>query len=377
MKKRIKKLKNTLREKNCDAFLMYDGSYINSTLYYFSSFLRNDPFIFFLNQEGEPFIVVPEMEFERAKKESRVQVKSLAEYIDPGEEKRNLKAIKEIIKDSSTESIGVPNDFNLSTAEYLSNETELKTIDLSEIRTIKSKQEIEKIQKAQKSAEAGMKAARNKLEKTEVVNGELYLNGEPVTSEDIRYEIETELLKRNCEAYDIIVSSGKESADPHSSGTGVLSAGPIVIDIFPRLKQERYYGDLTRSYCITKNEEVNKLHKTVLEAQEKALNNLKAGVTGEEIHNLVCSHFEKKGYGTLRKGDKEGFIHSTGHGVGLDVHEHPYLSENGDKLRPGQVVTVEPGLYLNDIGGVRLEDLVLIKENGIRNLTSIEKDLYL
>jgi Xaa-Pro aminopeptidase len=112
-------------------------------------------------------------------------------------------------------------------------------------------------------------------------------------------------------------------------------------------------------------------YETTEEALAAALDTIEAGVTGEAVHHAVCDVYEDAGYATLRSDEaaETGFIHSTGHGVGLEVHEEPRLSETGEELEAGNVVTVEPGLYDPDVGGVRVEDLVVVTEDGYENLT--------
>jgi Xaa-Pro aminopeptidase len=122
--------------------------------------------------------------------------------------------------------------------------------------------------------------------------------------------------------------------------------------------------------------EVRKMYDIVLEAQKLAFEAIKPGVTGKHVNDIVCEHFERHGYGTTRTKSPDGFIHSTGHGVGIDIHEYPSIGESGlDPLKPGQVVTVEPGLYKPGIGGVRIEDMVVVTEDGNVNLTKFPKEL--
>jgi len=120
--------------------------------------------------------------------------------------------------------------------------------------------------------------------------------------------------------------------------------------------------------------EVVEIYGAVLAAQEAGISAVRAGATGREVHARVCQVFEERGY---PERDGRGFIHSTGHGVGLAIHERPSLSEVGGILTEGNVVTVEPGLYYPELGGVRLEDLLVVREDGCENLTRLEKRLIL
>ena len=148
----------------------------------------------------------------------------------------------------------------------------------------------------------------------------------------------------------------------------------IVIDIFPRSKKQRYFADMSRT--VLKGEaspEIQKMYDAVLEAQMEAIELVKPGTLCSDIHNRVCDVLESRGFKTIRDGSKVGFIHSTGHGVGLDIHEIPYVGAQDTPLEKGNVITIEPGLYYPDQGGIRIEDMLLVTENGCENLTSLEK----
>jgi Xaa-Pro aminopeptidase len=171
------------------------------------------------------------------------------------------------------------------------------------------------------------------------------------------------------------VSFIKRIADPHGKTYGALYANhPIVIDIFPLHKYNRYFGDMTRTVIRGEvSKELILMHDAVKGAHEIGIQKAKPGVTCAEVHNAVCDYLEAAGYETYRSGSKAGFIHSTGHGVGLDVHEMPSVSDNQHVLEPGNVITIEPGLYYPDVGGVRIEDTVVITKDGCRNLNTMPK----
>jgi Xaa-Pro aminopeptidase len=204
----------------------------------------------------------------------------------------------------------------------------------------------------------------------------LFYQDQPLLSEQVRGIIEVSLLEDACETMDTIVAGGANAADPHMRGVGPLAANaPIVIDIFPRSKVSRYYADMTRT--VLKGEaslEVREIYDAVRQAQDVGLKGIRSGVPGKEVHSSVSQIFRELGFPET---EGSGFTHSTGHGVGLDVHEKPSLSETGETLQTAQVVTVEPGLYYPQIGGVRLEDLVVVTENGCENLTRFEKKLVI
>jgi len=213
---------------------------------------------------------------------------------------------------------------------------------------------------------------------------EQYLkNTKEPTSESAREIIESILQSHNCESSEgMIVAGGPSSAEPHEAGKGMLRVGePIVIDIFPRSKETGYFADMTRTVCIgTPSSELQKMYDTVCEAQKLAIGMVAPGVKGAVIHQAVWDFFEQAGYKTNGKGSlftyAEGFVHSLGHGVGQVVHDLPRLSaKSEDVLQVGDVITIEPGLYYRHIGGVRLEDMLLVTDDGYRNLTQYPKKL--
>jgi len=176
-----------------------------------------------------------------------------------------------------------------------------------------------------------------------------------------------------------IVACGTQACDPHECGHGPLYADePIIIDVFPRSQKTGYFGDITRTVVKGRpSEALRKLYNTVERGQQLAFEELRKDVRGRDVHKHVLEFFEREGYKTGKSdGRMQGFFHGTGHGLGLDLHEAPRLGKTStDTLRRGNVVTVEPGLYYPGIGGVRLEDVALITDNGARNLTKFEKAL--
>ena len=154
---------------------------------------------------------------------------------------------------------------------------------------------------------------------------------------------------------------------------------PIVVDIFPRSRRTRYHSDMSRTFVVGRaSSAVKGMHKAVCEAQDAALDGLKCGASLSGVHDTVCMVLEKHGFGVPRKGvlPRKGLLHSTGHGLGLEVHEPPSVSSMGDVFKPGDVVTVEPGLYDRRVGGVRIEDVVACMPDGtVRNLTNFSREL--
>jgi Xaa-Pro aminopeptidase len=251
-------------------------------------------------------------------------------------------------------------------------------------RRVKNPAELAGIRRAQAAADAGMAAARHLLRLAKANgDGTLEVDGEPLTSERIKIAISQAFVEQGATGDEFIVSHGPQSAIGHDMGAGpILTGEPIVIDIWPRDNESACYADMTRSFVVGDiPDEVAGWHRSVKEALDRAYSELRPGVTGRELFDGTCDIFEAAGYLTQRTKEpgkplEEGFFHSLGHGVGLEVHEEPGLGLTSRKpLVAGDVVTIEPGLYRPGFGGLRLEDLVLITENGAENLTNFPYDL--
>jgi len=210
-------------------------------------------------------------------------------------------------------------------------------------------------------------------------NRRLSYHNVPLTSEKLRAIIDIAIIQAGGLASHTIVAGGRQACDPHEQGHGVLRAHePIIIDIFPRSQKTGYFGDITRTVVKGRaNESARRLYQTVARAQEIGFEKIESGVAGAEVHKAVKEFFDGQGYKTGRRdGCMQGFFHGTGHGLGLEIHETPRISAtSSDYLRAGHVVTVEPGLYYQEIGGIRLEDVAFIASNNPRNLTKFEKVL--
>ncbi len=240
----------------------------------------------------------------------------------------------------------------------------------SEKRAVKRPDEISHIAKTQKAAQAAMKAVEKAIrDAVPGKDGILYLDSEPLTSERAKEIIRSVVLANNCIDEGTIVAGGAQGANPHEAGSGPLKEGEwIVCDIFPRDLTTGYWGDMTRTFMNGKpSSEQKRMYKAVHDAQKKALATIRNGIFGSTVHKATSKALEKAGFETFidDKGIPQGFIHSTGHGVGLEIHEEPRLSISGGRLKTGMVVSVEPGLYYSELGGVRIEDLVVVSADGV------------
>ena len=241
---------------------------------------------------------------------------------------------------------------------------------VAEKRLIKDAAEIRAIRASQNAARAAEKALASAIREAEPdACGRLISGGRLFTSERAKSLIRSVLVAHGTiDEEGTIVAGGLQAADPHESGSGPLRTGQtIVADIFPRSIKTGYWGDMTRTFHHGRlSPELRRMLDTVKEAQTLGIAAVRPGVSGASVHAAVREFFDLKGFKTGRdaSGRPYGFIHSTGHGVGLDIHEEPRLSPSGSLLRPGMVVTVEPGLYYPGIGGVRIEDTVLVVPSG-------------
>lgn len=246
-------------------------------------------------------------------------------------------------------------------------------------RARKDAEEMARIREVQRAAVAATRAAVQEIRAARVDRqGFLIRRGRKLTAEEVKVVIELELLRRQCQSRDTIVAGGRQGADPHHRGHGPLRAGaPIVIDIFPQHKHHGYWGDITRTVVKGRaTPDVRAMFEAVRTAQREALRLVKPGVRGDRIHARVQELFSERGFFTgERAGLPVGFFHGTGHGVGLDIHEPPSLSLAKVRLRAGHVVTVEPGLYYPEHGGVRIEDTVAVTAGGAEILCPCEKVL--
>ena len=250
-------------------------------------------------------------------------------------------------------------------------------------RRVKSPAELAGIRRAQAAAEAGMSAAAAVLRRA-VPDGErLMLGDEVLTAESVRAGLRDACREHGAPAPpDVIVASVRQGHG-HEPGSGPLPANlPIVIDLWPRDEQTGCCADMTRTFVVGEvGDAVRASESLVREAIERARAAVRPGVTGRELHALVCDLFESAGHRTQRTGPEEehpneGFQFSLGHGVGLQVHEDPSLGQTGHALLvAGDVIAIEPGLWQRDIGEVRLEDLLLVTEDGSETLTRYPYEL--
>lgn len=363
--------------------------------YHLSGFLAPDDLIC-LRVAGRKYLAVSSLEYGRAEKTAPVDELFSYEELEIPKLSRELKsgakayavAISNLLErlGASNSPLAVPSNFPVVHADELRARGQTLTPDgklFDNLRRAKTEQEVSHIEEAQNAVEAACAHGVGILKEAGVGDdGTLLWQGETLTSEILRSEINVELLRRNCLGDGTIVAGGVQATDPHERGSGPLKAGEaIIVDIFPMDLSTRYHSDMTRTFVKGEpNAELRRMYDAVLESQEAALAMIGPGVDGKAVHDKVSDILHEAGYKT-QKHDREegrplteGFFHGTGHGVGLEIHEAPRLGITGQELVPGDVVSVEPGLYYPDIGGVRVEDLVLVTEDGSRNLMRFPKE---
>ena len=364
--------------------LIISDSESNANMFYATGILIPGDLIY-LEKNGHKIIYVSDLEFNRAEKETQAdKVINYSRHFRGSDNTISLgQIIMGVLKENNVKNVVVPENFKMVYAELLFKnkiKVKVKPEPFFEGRMVKNNKEISEIRKTQKTNEKAIGEAIKIIKKSKIrKDNKLSYQNKILTSEFVKTIIDIELLKGGCKSEFNIVSCGKDSADPHQTGRGPLLAHqPIIIDVFPRSTNSRYFADTTRTVVRGKaSSEIKKIYKTVLHAQKLSINQIRPGADGDVIHRSVNDYFEEHGFKTEEKnGNVQGFIHSTGHGVGLDLHESPCLSPSrGNILKAGNIVTSEPGLYYPNIGGVRIEDLILVTKSGCENLTKLPKVL--
>jgi Xaa-Pro aminopeptidase len=344
-----------------------------------------DPFIF-LEQDGKRTIVLSDLEIDRGRKQA--QADEILPYSEFEREVQGSakkapafeKVLAHFLRGRGVRSAIVPASFPLRYAEELAdNNIRLQTTkDLFwPERESKTEEELRSMRRALSITEKGMARAMEVLAACKARRSKkLDWFGRVLTSEILRAEIDSAILRAGGLPANTIVAGGDQACDPHERGSGPLSADSlIIIDIFPRDASSGYYGDMTRTVVRGRaSDDQRRLWETVREGQALALKKMKPGVDGLQLHNEVKQFFTDQGFPTeVRDGRQVGFFHGTGHGLGLEIHEFPRFQKT--VFKPGQVLTVEPGLYYPGLGGVRIEDVAVVTDSGNRVISRFEKRL--
>lgn len=375
--------------------VLFGETYHHPNILYRTRFLAPDPVVLVDRGDDDTVLWVSVLEEGRARKEARVgEVRSTAELdfaskmkAAGSEQGAWSLLVEEVCRAHKLNEIAVDADFPAVIADYLrGRDVEVRpSPDLyRRARRIKRDDEIACITAAEDAAMNAVRMAIDVIARAEIRDGLLHVDGAPLSGWDLIRIVETDLVTNGFGTEDSICCGGPESADPHRAASDVIRVGlPIVLDIFPFDKRTRYWGDLTRT--VVRGEpppEVERMWNAVLEAQQAGLDAVRPGGNGRDVHIACCEVFKKHGYASATSGYRDiessaRFIHGTGHGVGLEIHEYPRIADVDVELEPGDVVTVEPGLYDPQFGGIRIEDLVVVTEQGCRNLTTLPKVFHL
>ena len=367
---------------NTHTRLMFGSPSTDKDILWATKFLAPDPFIALVH-EGRRIAVMSPLEYNRAKKESNIdEVLLKDELYTAGEPLMPMRedALRFLRRFGVTE-VAVSPHFPAVVYQHLIEHGIAVhfTEPLFPERAIKTEDEVAEITRVQRFMEGAFAEILAILAQAEIKDGYIWHNGVRLTSEKLKFAFERALLEYDCTCEATIIASGDQATDPHCAGSGPLLANvPIVCDLFPRSRKTGYWSDMSRTVCKgTLTPRAREIYNAVEEAQQLGLSMVRPGQYGHEIHAAIIAYFDKRGFATKRVNDVwEGFFHGTGHGVGLDIHEPPFISKRPEQLLiPGNVITIEPGLYYPGIGGVRIEDTVLVTENGYRNLATHPKGL--
>lgn len=370
------------------AKLIVAASEACADLLYASKFRAPDAFAY-LEHRGCRRLLLSDLEVDRGRAEAAVDrvdaLSDLEKLARGGKKKRPSypRVLARWLKLAKVRSVVVPEDFPFGLARGLREEgVRIRPAKggLFPEREIKSAAEVRAMRAAIAIAEAGMERAFEVLRSAVPrKDGRLAIGRRLLTSEILRQEIEVAVVRAGGEARgDTICAGGDQACDPHGRGFGPLRANELIIlDIFPRDAKSGYFGDITRTVVRGRASDAHRrLWETCLAGQKLAFSQMRPGIQGGPVHDELKAFFAEQGYPTeIRDGRWQGFFHGTGHGLGLEVHESPRFA--AATFLPGQVITVEPGIYIPGIGGVRHEDVALVTARGAKSLTTAPKPLEL
>jgi Xaa-Pro aminopeptidase len=368
---------------------------MNNTLYWRIRFMVGDPVahLEFPTKTGSrSVLLLRDIEMQRARKSARAdQVGCPADFtpedgLSGDRETATAQAAAECLRREGVTAVIADRTLPLIFAEFLGRagidvkcDTELWVIE----RRQKSEEEIAHLRESQRVTEQAMRYACEMVAAAEArTGGVLYHDGEPLTSERVCISIDRFLMDCGFINPRSIVAGGPTGADCHDYGSGeLLTETPVIIDIFPRNRSTLYWGDCTRTVVHGEiPEAIQSMHATVRKAKAAGIAAVAPGVTGEDVHRATIAVIKEDGFETGLPDEQSpdsycAMTHGTGHGVGLDVHEPPLLDFKGPKLLLGDALTIEPGLYRRDMGGVRVEDMVIVTEDGCINLNELSEEL--
>jgi Xaa-Pro aminopeptidase len=353
--------------------LLYTDTARSADALYLGQVSMHDPFTSF-SLRGRKYAVASALEFGRVKRTSAFDVvlpleaaQEAARKAFPGQKADPAQVIATVTRQLKAKTFVVPEDFPaglFGRLVRLGVKLEIADGPLFPEREVKSAAEAAMIREGNACSAAGIAAAARMLRAARIRRGRLYFQGAVLTSERLKFAIETACLERGGFTADTIAAGGDQACDPHDRGSGPLRPNElIVVDVFPRIARTGYFGDMTRTFLRgTASDAQRALVGAVRAAQLAALGTVRAGLSASAVHKAVTDTFDRLGYKTTHGANGSvGFFHGTGHGLGLDIHEAPRMGGKTEApLKLGTVVTVEPGLYYPGLGGCRIEDVVQV-----------------
>jgi Xaa-Pro aminopeptidase len=374
------------------AVLIYADSFRSAEMRHAVPLGVPDPFLY-AEQNGSRHVISSSMEAARLRALGLFDVHVYEEYgydelIESGVERDELNAQLALraVGSLGMKRATVPENFPVWLADRLRAEGVELDVDqelFNDRRRAKTDAQVAGIRRAQRAAEAAMDVCRELLRRAEIRGDELLVDGEQLTVERVKADMNVAFAAHDTTADEYIVAPGAQGAVGHDMGSGpIRPSTPLVVDIFPRDNASAVYTYMTRTFVVGDvPDDVRKWHGLCKEALDAAVAEIRAGVEARAVFDLTCDIFEAAGEPTQRTKKpgqtlSDGFFHGLGHGVGLEVHEEPGMGRMARKqLVAGDVVTVEPGLYRAGYGGVRLEDIVLVTETGADVITDYPYDL--
>jgi len=371
-----------------DAILICSASESDANMLWATRFFAPDPFIF-IQKRGKRFLVMNDLEIDRAKQQASVdKVLAYSDYQRRWQARGTqfptaAQILSDVLADMKIKVVEVPATFPVGLADQLRGlgiHVQPKPDPFWAEREFKTKEEVRFISDSLRAAEIGMAAGIAAVRNTKIrKDGFLYFDGTPLTSEILKSIINTAIMSHGYVPSHTIAASGDQCVDPHNQGSGPIRAhSSIIMDIFPRSQSTGYFGDITRTIVRGRaSERLKHAYQCVEKGQEIGFHRIRDGANAYDIHYEIVNFFDRAGFPTGSiNGRMQGFFHGTGHGLGLDIHEAPAFGQRSKNiLREGNVVTVEPGLYYEGMGGVRLEDVVIVTKTGCKNLVKIPKIL--
>jgi Xaa-Pro aminopeptidase len=337
----------------------------------------------------ERLLIIRDIEMGRAKQHARVdRVHCPADFEPAGglsgdRETATAQSVAECLRARGVTRVRADRSLPLIYAHFIEKsgltlecDTEMGVLE----RRSKDSEELAWLREAQRTTEGAMQRACETVARaTAAADGTLFHEGAPLTAERLRTIIDVHLLGQGYENPESIVACGAQGADCHDHGHGVLRTGePVIVDIFPRNRKTLYNGDMTRTVVHGAiSPELARMHAAVAEAKRDAIRAVRAGVTGQSVHEATLAALARHGFAAGQPAEPRVAVisHGTGHGIGLEVHEPPLLAMKGPELVVGDVLTVEPGLYALGIGGIRIEDMVAVTATGCENFNTLQESL--